>query len=114
MKKIIFSFIIFLLFSSSAFSQMEDGNYTYVNKEITLTFTIMESGWKITDINLTNNSTNKTDTATGEMMKFQMNVWYQFHTKDCDFEFDIPENKMVLSQSCTKTKPKKYQLVKKQ
>lgn len=88
--------------------------YTYANKEITLTFTIIEGGFKITDINLTNNSTKKIVTGTGEMMKYSMNVWYQFQTKDCDFEFDVPENKMILSQFCGKAKSKKYELVKKQ
>jgi hypothetical protein len=114
MKKIIYSFILAFLFSNSAFSQMEEGNYTYANKEITLNFTIIEGGFKITDINLTNNSTKKTSSGTGEMMKFQMNVWYQFSTKDCDFEFDVPENKMILSQTCGKAKSKKIELVKKQ
>jgi hypothetical protein len=112
MKKVIYVIIIAFLFSNSAFSQMDDGNYKFANKEITLSFTISEFGWKMTDINLTNNTTKKTINGTGEMMRFNMMTWYQFKAKDCDFEFDTPTNKMTLSQNCGSGKSKKYQLVK--
>lgn len=99
MKNVISLLFVFFL-SNSAFSQMDDGKYKYGNNEITLTFTISGYGWDITDIKITNNATKKTTLYTGEMMKAGVSVWYQFTDNVCNFEFDVPTNKLQLSQNC--------------
>jgi hypothetical protein len=124
MKKIIYSIII-LCFSNSSFSQMNDGKYKFANNEITLSFTITDEGFQIKEINITNNTTKKILPGEGEWFKVNLNGvdadyngpegWYQIQTAECNYEFNVPSNKLTLSQyDCKKgLKEKKYQLLKK-
>lgn len=123
MKKITLAITLTLFVSFAAFSQMNDGNYKFANNEITFSFRISENGWKITDIVILNNTTKAVKKGEGEWM--QPNTrgmdpnydgpmgWYQFSINNCDFEFDLPKSKLILSQSCSGGKSKKYQLIKK-
>ena len=124
MKNIIYSTIIFLCFSNSSFSQMDDGKYKFANNEITLSFTITGDGWQIKEIKITNNTTKKIVTGQGEWFRVNLNGvdadydgpegWYQIQTSECNYEFNVPSNKLTLSQyDCKKgIKEKKYQLLK--
>ena len=114
MKKIIYSFILAFFFSNVAFSQMADGDYKFADKEITLHFKITDNGFAISSITLTNNSNQKNISAKGELMKAGAVVWYQFQTSECNYEFDVPTAKLILSKFECKNgqKPKKYQLSK--
>jgi hypothetical protein len=122
MKKIIYSIII-LCFSNSSFSQMNDGKYKFANNEITLSFTITDDGFQIKEIKITNNTTKKIVTGEGEWFTVNTNgadsegpnAWYQIQTAECNYEFNVPSNKLTLSQyDCKKgLKEKKYQLLKK-
>jgi len=106
MKKIIYYLTTMLLFTAqTAFSQMNDGQYTFANNEVTLELTITGNGWTISSATLTNKTTKKISTGKGEY-RHANNVasginlieWYEFQTTDCNYDFDIPTDKLALSQ----------------
>lgn len=99
MKKAIYYLTTVLFFSTqTAFSQMADGQYTFANNEVKLELTISGSGWTISSATLTNNTTKKTLTGKGEYRHANNIEWYEFQTTDCNYEFDIPKDKLVLNQ----------------
>jgi hypothetical protein len=107
MKNLFFALIL-MLCSKLSFAQMEDGNYTYSNKEITLNFTISDLGFTISNIVVTNTIIGKKYNGSGEW--FQVNPrgvdpnyqgpfgWYQFSTDECNFDFEVPVNELILNQ----------------
>jgi hypothetical protein len=115
MRHLVLSILLFFVFSNAVFAQLDDGNYKYTNNEITLSFKIEGSGWEISNIILTNNVSKKTLTGTGNYMKAGSIFWYQFHTNECNYEFDVPGAKLTLSQFDCKNgiKKREYLLTRK-
>jgi hypothetical protein len=123
--KNLFYFIVFLFYSNVSFAQLEDGNYSYSNKEITLNFTISEVGFTISNIVVTNTILGKKYNGSGEW--FQVNPkgvdpnyqgpfgWYQFSTDECNYDFEVPFNELILNQFDCKngSASVKFKLVKK-
>jgi hypothetical protein len=91
--------IMFLFFTQTAFSQLDDGNYMFSNNEIKLKLTIAEDGWKVTSATFTYLTANKTITGSGEWFPVNMNGvdqnyngpagWYQIQTAECNYEAEI-------------------------
>jgi hypothetical protein len=108
MMKKIYLTLLALFTLGYSFSQMEDGEYTYSNTEITLMFTIGGAGWEIYDIVLVKNATDDSMGGTGEWFKVNMNGvdkdyegpegWYQFQTDDCRYDFNEAKNELNLNQ----------------
>ena len=105
-----------LLFTAQiAFSQMNDGQYTFANNKVTLNLTITGNGWTISSATVTNNTTKKTSTGKGEYRHANNVEWYEFQTIDCNYDFDVPADKLVLNQFDCKNGQQsiKYTLTKK-
>jgi hypothetical protein len=116
MKKIYLLTVGFLTLSfQGLFAQMDDGSYSYANNEITINFTIVEDGWTISTITMTDNATKNTVKGSGEYRSAEGIEWYEFQMKDCNFSFDLPSKTMTLEQyDCTNNvKNKQYILLKK-
>ena len=106
--KYIFFIICICFFTSYSFSQMDNGNYVYKNSDFTLSFTIENGGWEISNIILLNNKTGKKEKGSGIWFKVNRNGadadysgpdgWYQFQTSKCNFSFDEPTSKLILQQ----------------
>jgi hypothetical protein len=112
MKKFYLTLFAFFICGFS-YAQMTDGNYTYKNAELTLSFTIAGDGWEIYNIVLTNTTNGRKENATGEWFKVNMNGveedysgpegWYQFQTDNCNYDFNEATNKLVLQKfDCAK------------
>ena len=119
MKKLFF-LVVIVLSSKSAFSQLDAGSYKFSNNEITLNFTIPDYASDSMPVKLTYNLTQKTIPGVMQFMRSNGKAsnfmeWYQFQTSECNYDFDVPSNKLVLRQSeCKKgQKAKKYQLTRK-
>jgi hypothetical protein len=97
------------------FAQLSDGTYAYANNEITVNFTLVDDGWTISTVTMTNNVTKKTAKGTGEYRNAEDMEWYEFQTADCNFSFDLPTNTIIIEQyDCSNGgKEKKYTLTKK-
>ncbi len=99
MKKAIYYLTTLLFFSThTVFSQMAEGQHTFANNEVTLELTISDNGWTISSATLTNKTTKKTSTGKGEYRHANNIEWYEFQTTDCNYDFDIPTDKLALSQ----------------
>lgn len=106
--KIILSIFFVLLFFGKAFSQMNNGNYTFKSAEFTLSFTISNEGRDVSKVILLNNKTGQKEYGSGEWFKVNRNGadpdysgqdgWYQFQTSKCNYSFDEPTSKLVLKQ----------------
>jgi len=109
------STILLFLFSQNLFSQMDDGKYKFSNNVISLDFTVSENGQTISSASIVNATTKKTSTGQGIYRSANNIEWYEFQTSDCDYEFDIPTDKLVLSQFDNKNglQTTKYTLTKK-
>jgi hypothetical protein len=112
MKKFYLTLFAFFI-CGFCYAQMTDGNYTYKNTELTLSFTIAGDGWEIYNIVLTNITNGRKENATGEWFKVNMNGveedysgpegWYQFQTDNCNYDFNEATNKLVLQKfDCAK------------
>jgi hypothetical protein len=116
MKKRILIIGGFLIMSLQGFfAQMDNGSYSYANNEITVNFIIVDDGWAISGITMTDNATKKTIKGTGEYRNAEDIEGYEFQTTDCNYSFDIPTNNLILEQyECSNGgKEKKYTLTKK-
>jgi hypothetical protein len=104
-----------LLITKSAFSQMSDGKYVYNAKEVTLELSITDGGWTISSASVTDNTTKKTSTGKGVYRSASGAEWYEFQTAECNYDFDAPTGKLILSQFDCKNGQKdvKYTLTKK-
>jgi hypothetical protein len=120
MKRKILLLLSTFLLTFTVYAQIEEGNYRYSNEEISLTFTIIDGGWAISEVVLTHKKTGKSSTGTGEWFKLNMNGvdpgyngpegWYQFETKDCYYEFNEPTKTLILVEGCKANDSKKYTL----
>jgi len=126
MRKVIYLLTMsFLLLVQTTLAQMDDGQYTFANDKVTLKLTVIDDGWTISSVTLTNNTSKKTSTGTGEWFRVNPNGvdedyqgpwgWYQFQTADCNYEFDVPKDKLILNQyDCTNGQQEvEYTLIKK-
>lgn len=116
MKKSFLSLtLILFLISQNLFSQLADGKYTFSNNVISLDFTVSENGQTISSATIVNATTKKTSTGKGIYRSANNIEWYEFQTSDCNYEFDIPTDKLVLSQFDCKNglQTTKYTLTKK-
>lgn len=116
MKKAIYYLTTVLFFATqTAFAQMNDGQYTFAKNEVTLELTITGGGWTISSATVTNNTTKKTSTGKGKYRKANNVEWYEFQTTDCNYDFDVPVDKLVLNQFDCKNGQQsiKYTLTKK-
>ena len=116
MKKTIYLLAVSCLFiTNSAFSQMSDGKHSYASKEVTLELSITDGGWTISSASVTDNTTKKTSTGKGVYRSASGAEWYEFQTAECNYDFDTPTGKLVLSQFDCKNGQKdvKYTLIKK-
>lgn len=99
MKKAIYYLTTALLFATQiAFAQMADGNYTFTNNDVTLELAITGGGWTISSATVTNNITKKASTGKGEYRHANNVEWYEFQTSDCNYDFDVPTNRLLLNQ----------------
>jgi hypothetical protein len=109
MKKVIYILTMsFLFFVQTTLAQMDDGEYTFSNDKVTLKLTVIDDGWTISTVTLTNNMSKKTSKGTGEWFKVNPNGvdedyqgplgWYQFQTTDCNYDFEVPKEKLILNQ----------------
>ncbi len=116
MKKTIYYLTTMILFTAqTAFSQMNDGQYTFANNKVTLELTITDYGRTISSATVTNNTTKKTSTGKGEYRHANNDGWYEFQTTDCNYDFDVPADKLFLTQFDCKNGQQsiKYTLTKK-
>ncbi|MFM8431574.1 MAG: hypothetical protein ACKOA1_02155 [Bacteroidota bacterium] len=100
--------VLFLLSSFVASAQMNDGRYVYSNSEITIEFTITDSGWDLPSVKVIDNQTKKIITGKGYWHKVNMagvdegydgpEGWYEFQTQSCNYSFDEPKGNLVLQQ----------------
>jgi hypothetical protein len=124
MKKLFFA-ITLMLCSKLSFAQLANGNYTYSNNDITLKFSISNNGFAMSNIVVTNTILGKKYNGSGEW--FQVNSkgvdqnyqgpfgWYQFSTVECNYDFDVLANELILNQFDCKdgSTSKKFKLTKK-
>ena len=114
-NSIYFLTLILFLTAQTSFSQMADGKYTFENNEMTLELTITDGGWIISSATLTNATTKKTSTGKGYYRTANNFEWYEFQTTECNYDFDVPVDKLVLNQFDCKNGQQsiKYTLIKK-
>jgi hypothetical protein len=124
MKTLILTCCAIMFITNSAFSQLSNGKYKYSNAEIALSFTISDEGYVISEIVLTNKTINKVFKAEGEWFEVNRNGadagydgpsgWYQFQTQECNYDFNTPNSKLILSRFDCKNglKEKEVQLFK--
>ena len=126
MKKVIYLLTMsFMFFVQTTLAQMDDGQYTFTNDKVTLKLTVIDDGWTISTVTLINNLSKKTSKGTGEWFKVNPNGvdedyqgpwgWYQFQTTECNYDFNVPKDKLILNQfDCTNGQPKvEYRLINK-
>lgn len=111
LKKVNFKFCLFVLILfifSQSFSQMSNGSYKFKNADVTLSFTVENGGWDISNVVLIYNANGHKEYGSGEWFKVNRNGadpdysgqdgWYQFQTSKCNYSFDEPTSKLVLKQ----------------
>ncbi len=120
MTRITLLLISIFLVSLSSQAQKGEGKYHYANDEISLTFTVIDGGWGLSEVVFTNKKTGKSTTGVGEWFKLNMNGvdpdyngpegWYQFETQECYYEFNEPHETLSLLEGCGTSDDKEYTL----
>ena len=98
MYRILCSFLLIAGLTQASFAQMNDGNYTFQNQTAKLTFTVSETGWKLTNVRFTNLKTQQVQIGTGYFRRTGDYAWYEFQTPTCNFSFDEPKTVLELSK----------------
>ncbi len=98
MVKVLVTCILTLCFVHQSHSQLDDGNYTFLNQTAKLTFTVSEGGWKLTNVRFTNLKTQQLQIGTGYFRRTGDYAWYEFQTPTCNFSFDEPKAVLELSK----------------
>ena len=95
MKKLL---ILLTLFTNICFAQMENGNYTYFNSNITFEFNINDAG--VSNARIKNNATNKIINLNDGIFREANNIaWYELSSDICNYSFDLPQGyKLTLSK----------------
>ena len=83
---------------NQSYAQMNDGQYTFGNSEVTLVMTLANYGTEISRATLTNNVTKEASSGTGYYRSANGIEWYEFQTSGCNYEFDIPNGTLRLNQ----------------
>ena len=94
-------FILAFFISFMTFSQKDDGTYLFINDEYKFSFTISDSGLKISSLLLKNKTTGEKIKADGYWYKLpeeEMSLdyigplgWYKFQTAKCNYTFNAHE-----------------------
>ncbi len=109
MKNVIcyLTFILCLSFQT-AYSQIKDGDYRFANNEVTLDLTITGGGLVISSARVTYSNTKKSSIGKGKYATDNNNIsWYEFQTSDCNYDFDVLNDLLILSQhECKKGQQK--------
>ncbi|CAN5915503.1 hypothetical protein BH11BAC7_BH11BAC7_26270 [soil metagenome] len=110
MKKLIF--LIILIIPLTNYAQLVDGNYIYNDsKGVACNINVSQSGFAISVVLKDGNNTYK---GTGTFRNEHGQGWYEFQTPECNFEFDVPNDSIIISKFDCKSDEggKKYVLVK--
>jgi hypothetical protein len=90
-------------------------NMFFEDNQLSIELTIIDNGWTISSVVLTNLSTKKTSIGQG-LFRSENNIeWYEFQTDDCNYDFDVPTENLILNQFDCKNKQSavKFTLTKK-
>jgi hypothetical protein len=114
--KIAFLFIICMT-AKPAFSQHNDGKYTFKNSQgMICDINFSDYGWKAAiKLNMGTVAPGKIIQGNGEWMDQGGGQWYQINTGSCSFDFDNPTGKLIITiYDCEKSglKGAKYTLSK--
>lgn len=88
---------------------LADGNYKFLNDQLSLEFSLSDAGWTLHEITLNEGKEGVSLKGAGEWFKVNPNGveedysgpmgWYQFSVGSCDYEFDTPGETLMLRRS---------------
>jgi hypothetical protein len=108
LKFLIFSLLLTIGFGAKA--QMEGGAHKFTDGKITFTLKLSKSGETIESATIVKDG--KTLSGKGEFRAEYGFEWYEFQTDDCNYNFELPVDALILEEFDCKNgqKSKKYTL----
>jgi hypothetical protein len=72
---------------------MPAGTYVFQNKDFELTLALTDDGWQISSATLNKNDGTFFRSGKGELKIAERSMWYEFTTKDCNYDLDVPKER---------------------